>query len=376
LTFPLKEQAVIRKLWTEHDILIFTSNGVVKRNGELVMGKGIAKVVRDFYPESAKVFGALVREHGNKPYLVRVRKREGAPFYLMSFPTKHHFRKKSDLNLIRESKERALRILEGRRDGLVKAGITRILCPLWGTENGKLSLEEVEKELLDFKERAEALGFEVAFFDKNGLRRLKMREKEYVDGVAYYIGDGRVKAIRRGFEEEKLSPEEGAYQLVNLVLTDSAFAGAGTVSMEDVRKALRVVLDNDEYRRKVVETVLGGKNKVEAEMNDIEDAVWEMAYDYLRERGYDEIDKAKRLLEKAFDRVDNVLFIDDSVEKMVAEKLMEIAKESSDTSQFTEKALKYGDEMFEAVANDCENAFYEEVTNRLDELVEGFGPSL
>ena len=148
--------------------------------------------------------------------------------------------------------------------------------------------------------------------------------------------------------------------------------------MEDVRKALRVVLDNDEYRRKVVETVLGGKNKVEAEMNDIEDAVWEMAYDYLRERGYDETDKAKRLLEKAFDRVDNVLFIDDSVEKMVAEKLMEIAKEFSDTSQFRKKVLEYGDEMFEAVANDCENALYEEVTNRLDEIVseEGFEPSM
>ena len=36
--------------FNEADLWLFTANGVIKRNGALVMGAGIAKTVRDKWP--------------------------------------------------------------------------------------------------------------------------------------------------------------------------------------------------------------------------------------------------------------------------------------------------------------------------------------
>ncbi len=179
---------MIEKLWTRNDLLIFTSNGVVRRDGRLVMGKGIAKVVRDnFRPlkNSFKVhridslFGRLVEKYGNRPFIVPTDScfylLENKPQYIMSFPTKDHWENKSSLELIRESRELAVweikRWLEHDPD--FREEVKRVLCPLWGTENGGLSLNDVKGELLAFKKEVEELGLEVKFFDRNGFVKIE-----------------------------------------------------------------------------------------------------------------------------------------------------------------------------------------------------------
>jgi hypothetical protein len=80
------------------DAICFTSNGVVKSNNELVMGAGIARTFKDKWPKLPQYFGELVKRDGNIVNLCR----EYRPL-IVSFPTKHHWRDKSDIDLIRKS---------------------------------------------------------------------------------------------------------------------------------------------------------------------------------------------------------------------------------------------------------------------------------
>ena len=85
------------------DVRLFTANGVVKRNGELVMGAGAAKAAKQLVPEAPAVLGRRVREEG------RYLEDQGAYVYgllivpklgLGAFQTKYHYRDKADPNLI------------------------------------------------------------------------------------------------------------------------------------------------------------------------------------------------------------------------------------------------------------------------------------
>ena len=77
-----------------------TTNGIVKRDGALVMGAGIAKQARDRYPGIDKFFGHCVNELGNVPFVFKC---TGVGARIISLPTKHHWKDKSDLKLIVES---------------------------------------------------------------------------------------------------------------------------------------------------------------------------------------------------------------------------------------------------------------------------------
>ena len=167
----------IRQIWKKTDLLVFTTNGVVKADGSLVMGKGIAKLVRDEYKEFNlnKTLGEAVSKRGNEPFLVVEPPFINKPVYLLSFPTKNHWRDKSDLDIIKRSRfiaEGKLRRFMKTHEGMLGSilpPIKRVLCPLWGTENGKLPLSKVKAELEDFKAFAESLNFEVVFFSRNGV---------------------------------------------------------------------------------------------------------------------------------------------------------------------------------------------------------------
>src|SRR5260370_53282 len=52
-------------LWSEldkADLILVTTNGYVKDNGELVMGKGAAKEMATRFPETPKTFGTAIKE--------------------------------------------------------------------------------------------------------------------------------------------------------------------------------------------------------------------------------------------------------------------------------------------------------------------------
>ncbi len=77
-------------------IKCITTNGIVKRNGKLVMGRGIALQANKRYPRLASFLGHYVRTSGNMVYYFK-------DFNIASFPTKNDWRDKSDIQLIRRS---------------------------------------------------------------------------------------------------------------------------------------------------------------------------------------------------------------------------------------------------------------------------------
>jgi len=83
-------------LWDHHGLIGVTTNGVIKSNGELVMGKGIALQAAQLYPNLPKLLGDAVAIHGNKLLYVKA-------YDIVSFPTKNHWRDKSDIDLILQS---------------------------------------------------------------------------------------------------------------------------------------------------------------------------------------------------------------------------------------------------------------------------------
>lgn len=85
---------------TNYNYTIITTNAVVKKDGCLVMGAGIAKVVRDKWKGIDYVLGQQILRHATpKRYGLIVGKRLGI------LQTKNCFSDKSDLELVKYSVE-------------------------------------------------------------------------------------------------------------------------------------------------------------------------------------------------------------------------------------------------------------------------------
>lgn len=120
-------------LWNFHGAnapVCFTTNGMIKKNGELVMGKGIALQTKQRYPDVPLRLGQAVKAWGNQPFYFR-------DHNIISFPTKHDWRQPSDFDLIRESTIN-LRILTD----YYSFGAVYLTPP--GCGNGGLNWNEVE----------------------------------------------------------------------------------------------------------------------------------------------------------------------------------------------------------------------------------------
>src|SRR5919205_1131805 len=96
-------------LWIlEADARCITTNGVTRASddGPAVMGRGAAAEARKRYPGLDIRLGHLLQDHGNHVHMLmqeaKVPMGSGA-WYLLSFPTKHHWRDRSDLDLIKRS---------------------------------------------------------------------------------------------------------------------------------------------------------------------------------------------------------------------------------------------------------------------------------
>ena len=85
------------------DAICVTTNGIVKKDGSLVMGAGNAKLFSNRYPELAKVLGNKIKSSGKNIVFKGVEAKDNQGTYILSFPTKNDYRSKSDLELIRIS---------------------------------------------------------------------------------------------------------------------------------------------------------------------------------------------------------------------------------------------------------------------------------
>lgn len=87
-------------IWQSNaDVICVTTNGIVKNNGRLVMGAGIAKDAVDRYPDIDVIWGSHVWKYGNIPCITEYSDGQ----ILASFPTKNHWKGKSDIWLIIDS---------------------------------------------------------------------------------------------------------------------------------------------------------------------------------------------------------------------------------------------------------------------------------
>ena len=95
---------------TKRVAICVTTNGVVKRDGKLVMGVGVAKQFRDRVDGIDTLLGMKVSKYGNHVYhVMKSKTRRGYEFDILSFPTKHDYRDKADINLIIQSAKRLVK---------------------------------------------------------------------------------------------------------------------------------------------------------------------------------------------------------------------------------------------------------------------------
>lgn len=109
-----------------------TTNGIVKANGEAVMGAGLALVVARLYPQIPKTLGEYITKWGNRAFVL------GENW--VSFPTKGHWRNPSDLDLILASADQITQMAD-------KFSWDKVLLPKVGCGLGGLKWDDVKKEL-------------------------------------------------------------------------------------------------------------------------------------------------------------------------------------------------------------------------------------
>lgn len=124
---------------SQSDAICFTSNGVVKKNSHLVMGAGVAKAFANKYPWLPFKAGEAVKKYGNR---VNSFLEPSSKKYILSFPTKYHWKDNSDINLIRKSAIELMEYVEINN-------WQRVYLPYPGVGCGKLNSHEVSNALND-----------------------------------------------------------------------------------------------------------------------------------------------------------------------------------------------------------------------------------
>lgn len=127
-------------LWefhTQNNYVVITTNGNVNSQGLAVMGKGIALQAAKRYPKIREKLGYWLKTFGNIVYII-------PEFTIITFPTKHNWWEKSDLNLIETSCIQLVNKIESRINMIGK----KVYLPRPGCENGKLDWETQVKPIL------------------------------------------------------------------------------------------------------------------------------------------------------------------------------------------------------------------------------------
>lgn len=127
-------------LWTlPADARCITTNGTIRGDGKAVMGRGCAQEARNRYPGLDTYLGLQLHAGGNHVHHLMQDAKEPRPtgiWVLLSFPVKHHWREKADLELIRRSCGELMLLMEVE-------DWQRVLLPRPGCGNGQLGWDEV-----------------------------------------------------------------------------------------------------------------------------------------------------------------------------------------------------------------------------------------
>lgn len=127
-------------LWAYFDrehIIAITTNGTIKANGSGVMGRGCAAEAKTRIHGIEKVLGTRLREHGNG--VVELNEMPT----VISFPVKHQWWEKADLELIQRSAAELVEFM------MYEATGRPVILPRPGCGNGGRTWAEV-KPLVSF----------------------------------------------------------------------------------------------------------------------------------------------------------------------------------------------------------------------------------
>ena len=125
-------------IWDEPcDWICVTTNGMLRSDGKAVMGAGIALQAKKKYKGIDVTLAKKLKERGNVVSLIA---KDGKKL-ILSFPTKHHWKDKYDMDLIRKS---ALQLKFYFNEAKIKPIVA---IPRPGCRNGGLLWENVRKVL-------------------------------------------------------------------------------------------------------------------------------------------------------------------------------------------------------------------------------------
>lgn len=116
-----------------HGYICITTNGMVKSNGECVMGRGVAYQATQRFPGIARELGSVIQKYGNHVHVLSNN--------LVSFPVKHHWKDQADPDLIKRSVLELVELFGWHEDA-------RVYLPRPGCGNGRLRWTDV-KPLLE-----------------------------------------------------------------------------------------------------------------------------------------------------------------------------------------------------------------------------------
>ena len=117
------------------DVIVITTNGIVRRDGKAVMGAGIALEMARKFPLFPKIFGDKLKKDGNHVSLFFVPQVRGRK--VATFPVKNHFKEKASLELIERSCKELVKMVD-------KFKFTQVCLPKPGCGVGGLKWKKVK----------------------------------------------------------------------------------------------------------------------------------------------------------------------------------------------------------------------------------------
>ncbi len=122
----------------DYDIVLFTSNSVIKNNGALVMGAGIALDFRERFKDLDKRIGERIRHLSEYNLLVLESQVSYGDISVGALQTKVHFKDNSPMELVLRSIAELKKFASSHKE-------YRIATVFPGIKHGKLSIESLQE---------------------------------------------------------------------------------------------------------------------------------------------------------------------------------------------------------------------------------------
>lgn len=119
----------------ECELAFITTNAMVKKDGSLVMGRGIAQQARDMFPGIDKSFGKRITDCGFHQKAYHIISQDDYP-KIYAFQVKYSWWEEADLDLIKKSTEML-------GETACKNMDKQFFLNFPGVGNGKLKIEDV-----------------------------------------------------------------------------------------------------------------------------------------------------------------------------------------------------------------------------------------